>query len=153
MKGKQNRLDATLDRAVEAARREPEQALSTDARAALFEAVRDESEPKAFSSVFPPVRRWVELVSIPVAAAAMAAALLWLSGPGRVVDADDVARLEARKLGDRVVFVVDNGGRPHVVTRSTTPERFDASQSALVDRGSFEDRLDTGQDLVFYRID
>lgn len=153
MDGARHRLDEVLDRAVEAARHEPPGTLGPETRAALFRSIRDESVPKSVSPVFPPIRRWLERTLIPVAAAAMAVALLWLGGPGRAVDGNADARVEARKVGDRVVFVVRNGGRAHTVSRSTTPDRFDASQTALLDRGSFEDRLDTGHNLVFYRID
>ena len=55
------------------------------------------------------------------------------------------------KQGGDVVFVLENGGRAHQVTRSTSPEN--GGESIVVVRGSFRDDLTGGADLVFYRID
>jgi len=62
-------------------------------------------------------------------------------------------RLRAEKQGDDVIFVIANGGRPHVVQRSTAADGRMASDRLSTTGGVFRDSLGSGPDLVYYRID
>ncbi len=57
------------------------------------------------------------------------------------------------KQGDQVLFHVANGGRPHYVSRSLQPDRFEPSSAVRVSDGVYTERLSDRAGLVFYRID
>jgi hypothetical protein len=61
--------------------------------------------------------------------------------------------VEASKVGDRVVFTIANGGRQHRIVKSDRPDRFEGDSGVEAANGSYVDRLDSGADVVFYRID
>ena len=63
------------------------------------------------------------------------------------------ASLVASKQGDRVVFTIANGGRPHQVYRSTAPDGLARDRSLSVQDGVFVDPFRHDEHLVFYRID
>jgi hypothetical protein len=52
-----------------------------------------------------------------------------------------------------VLFHVANGGRPHFVSRSLQPDRFEPSSRVRVEGGAYSESLQDRADLVFYRID
>jgi hypothetical protein len=65
----------------------------------------------------------------------------------------EVPRLEAVRQGDEVIFKIANGDRSHTVRKSNSASDLQDSESVVVTDGAFRDRLDSGGDLVFYRID
>ncbi len=109
---------------------------------------------RVVGSLFLPFGRLVLAGAAPVMLVAVL--LGWVALP-RGVDPAAPAGSEAAvtvhvsKRGGDVVFVLENGGRAHRVTRSTSPEN--GGESIVVERGSFRDDLTGGADLVFYRID
>ena len=131
--------------------------LSGRARDRILRSVADggsASQERAVASLFLPFGRLVLAGAAPVMLVAVL--LGWMALP-RGVDPAAPAGSEAAvavhvsKQGGDVVFVLENGGRPHRVTRSTSPEN--GGESMGVVHGSFRDELTGGADLVFYRID
>jgi hypothetical protein len=61
--------------------------------------------------------------------------------------------LQAVRQGDEVVFVIANGGGHHTVRKSNDPRHLTDSETLVVSDGAFRDNLDSGNNLVFYRID
>jgi len=159
MERRANRASDDLDRAIAAARHDagrPER-LSEDARARIFSKIAaGEGSGRAGSPLFRPVHRWVAAGIVPAIAALGVS--LWIGGRvtdrgPRVAAVDAPVRLEVAKIGDRVVFSVRNGGRDHLVIRGESAEELAAAPASPIERGTFEDRLDAGPGLVFYRIE
>jgi hypothetical protein len=63
------------------------------------------------------------------------------------------ANVQVAKIGGSVVFTIENGDREHRISRSLRPDSFDSAGTVKVMEGTFRDDLDSGSDLVFYRID
>jgi hypothetical protein len=61
--------------------------------------------------------------------------------------------VQVAKVGDQVVFTIDNGGQPHRIQKSDRPDRFDGSATLVQGNGGFADRLESDSEIVFYRID
>jgi len=74
-------------------------------------------------------------------------------GPGAEPTADDPVDLRVAKVDGKVVFTIQNGGTPHKVSKSSDPGRFDSASAVPVTDGLFEDDVQDGPALVFYRID
>jgi hypothetical protein len=142
-----------LQRALDAWHSAPdtEETLGDDARARILRKAFDDrsSAPSRLRSLFPPVRKLVAVGVLP--AALLATALLVLMDRGGEPDA--VPAIRVSKADGRVVFDIANGGYTHYVTRSVTPARFDPSQKVEITDGSYEDRVEDGANIVFYRID
>jgi hypothetical protein len=90
-----------------------------------------------------------------LALAAVLPALVLTVGLGALVvlsPDDRPVRIEATKVDGDVVFEIANGSRAHRVTRFS---RSGAGQAAEVvtTRGAFRDRLESGTDLVLYRVE
>lgn len=148
-----------LEAAIAAARRGvTEMQLSGRARAAIFEAVWAQTDPVpgTLRPLFASPRRLAIAGALPLLLAAGMLALLGRSGPppvSSVSGASGTMHLEVSKEGDQVCFRIANGKRSHSVSRSTEPDRFDATSAVHIAEGAYSDRLDGPTDLVFYRID
>lgn len=105
------------------------------------------------SPLFLPARRFALAAVLPLLVLSLSVAYLVLPG-GTVPGADDTApRLLTSRLGDQVIFVIANGDRPHRVLKTDDPRVPGSGEPLDVEQGVFRDRLDSGADLVFYRID
>jgi hypothetical protein len=128
-----------------------EEKLSASSRSELFRRVQSPgSAPFGTVTLFPPVRRWVLAAGIPLV---LTAGLAWLGG--RVGEpAPPGVRIQVAKQGEEVVFTIADGRRVHQVRKSEDPSEFDSASAVRVrNGGSYRDGVDTGADLVFYRID
>ena len=130
--------------------------LSEGCRARILKAsrgttLRDRLSP--LRTLFLPLRGWALAGALPVALLAVALAYgLWPAGaPGNV--ADSAPMLRASRVNGEVVFEIANGGKPHQVVRTGRADDLTGGQPVAVTDGRFRDRLDSGGELVFYRID
>ena len=144
-----------LDEFLAAARdRSAGETLSAGSRDTILNGIdRSCHAEEALPRLFTPTRRIVFAGALPVV---LAAALLVGFDQGvqpPVAPAAGATRVAAVKQAGQVLFTIDNGGRSHVVSRSTSPERSADAQRVTVRGGAFEDGLDDQADLVFYRID
>jgi hypothetical protein len=150
----ENDTKTLLDEAIRASRIRAgaSETLSGECRSAIFAEVTGPGPaPRRLRGLFTPWRRVALGGAIPLALAAVLVgwtALEWNGGISPSIPSVDTA-----KVGDHVVFTIANGDREHVIVKSDRPDRFDRSAAAKVTDGSFSDRLDSGSDLVFYRID
>ncbi len=144
---------ALLDRAIRASRERGAERLSGAARQAVLSRATAAREPlRPFRRLFPPLGQMALAGALPVLLAAVTA-LAWVSGIPRksphVVD----PTIQVSKVGDQVVFTIANGDADHRVLKSGRPDVFDPAAATPLSDGSFSDALDSGADLVFYRID
>lgn len=149
--------DETLDQALADWRRSERgsERLSAPARERILEAAgRGGGQRVRFESAVPlflPARRFALATVLPLLILSVAAGYLLLpAGPAEKAGAP---RLLASRQGEEVVFVIANGDRPHTVSRVTDPRGLEAGEPVAVEQGVFRDRADSGEDLVFYRID
>lgn len=148
---------AALDQALadwRAAEKRPE-ALSGPARERILEAAGQEGTRRVRfelpSPLFLPARSFALAALLPLLVLSLAVGSFLLpTGSGT----DGAApRLLASRQGDEVVFVIANGDRPHQVLKAADPRGLEGAEPVEVEAGTFRDRLDSGTDLVFYRID
>ena len=123
---------ATRARIVREATR-PERAAAAEPLPALFPA----GSRLALAAVLP-------ALVLTVALAALVAPALTSRGSGPV-------RIQATKVNGEVVFEIANGSRAHRVTRFSRSSTGDAE--VVTTRGAFRDRLESGADLVLYRVE
>jgi hypothetical protein len=118
----------------------------------LRESSRPAAEPP-LASLFLPFRQWITAAVVPMALAGILGFAFWsedVSDPA--VLGGEIASVQVHRQGGDVVFVIDNGGAPHRVVRSTGPEGEDAE--TLPGSGRvFRDSLHGGPNIVFYRIE
>ena len=131
----------------------PEETLSEEAKRSVLGDLRKPGPaPAPLAALFTPIYRMALAGGLPVAL--IVGFLAWTTiDRDSTADRHDPASVQVAKVGDRVVFTIANGGRDHVIVRSQRADRFDPSGAASVTTGSFVDRLDSGPDVVFYRID
>jgi len=142
--------ERALDRAVEILRVEAakNQRLSVHARARVLAAVGDpqrarmDREPLA--TLFLPARRLALASVLPML-------LLSLMLGYLMIPAERGGTLTVTKRGDQVIFSISNGHQSHRVYRSDNPTRFDTVYTTTA--RAFTDQLQSGPDLVFYRVD
>lgn len=148
------KLDSTLDEAVRALRSQPEQTLPPEFAGAIIEKAlnRDLVLPSQ-SSLFLPTRRWMLAGLLPVMAVAALLAVVPALRHDRTVATAAPGRLTVSKVDGEVVFTLANGTRQHTVCKSTVPNHFDPASAVRMKGGSFTDRTEDGEGLVFYRID
>jgi hypothetical protein len=127
--------------------------LSASARDRILDAARTPAEPaeELFPALFTAPRRLLAAGALPLLLAV--GMLLLLNRSATVVPDVGVPSVQATKQGDQVFFRIANGTRDHVVYRSTSPERFEASQGVKITDGSYSEDIDDHAGLVFYRID
>jgi hypothetical protein len=132
--------------------------LSQPARTRIFrEAIRSGDrrqiqEPSV--PLFFPARRLAMATALPLLLiSVMAAYVLLPVGPVDLADSGDGPVLQALRQGDEVVFTIANGGGSHLVRKSNSPNKLADGESFVVSDGAFREPADSGEDLVFYRID
>lgn len=141
--------DVFLSRALEASRRSAGPCgISAAGRDRVLTEATGRDSLRPFPALFTP---WARLVAAGVLPLLVVGALLAVVGPPS--PQPEGVTVETDKAGDFVVFTIANGDRVHYVTKSTRPDRFDRSTAIPVRDGEFLDRADSGQELVFYRID
>jgi hypothetical protein len=148
-------MTKTLDRAIAACRSDESRSserLSDAARERVLAAARaGHPAGRRWGAVlFPPVLRMTLAGALPVAVVAGAAVWLVIGNGER---GSATSALHVAKVGDRVVFSIENGHRAHVVVRSARADRFDPTGAEAVVDSRFADALGTGPEAVFYRID
>ncbi len=142
-----------LDRMVRACREVADDTLSVEAREGVLRAVLNTApRHEALPALFTPTRRLVLTGALPLL---LAGVLLLALDDGIQSPAvgEGVPTVTVSKQGDQVLLQIANGGRPHYVSRSTQPDRFDPSSTVRVHDGAYAERLADQADLVFYRID
>jgi len=120
----------------------------------LRESLRAQVAEPVLGRLFLPARQWLVGATVPVALAMVLGLGFWFraAGPTTGPLGPSVASVEVQRQGDEVVFIIDNGGTPHRVTRSTDPRGLDAEP--VPGRGQvFRDRIDAGSSIMYYRID
>ena len=149
----EERAKVILDDAVAALRASTADEQLTDARrTAIFAAVQAVGPASPWESWRVGFRRWWAVAAL-VPLTLVLGLAIWQGGaPGGEVEVGEGVTLHASKIGDRVVFDIANGNRDHLVQKSGSPDRFDARGGELVTEGAFVDRLDSGADLVYYRV-
>ena len=142
-----------LDRMVHACREAADDRLSAEARDGILQSVRNTApRPDPLRALFTPTRRLVLTGALPLLLAVVL--LLTLDdGIQRPAVGEGVPTVRVSKQGDEVLLHIANGGRPHYVSRSTQPDRFERSSTVRVSDGVYTERLKDRADLVFYRID
>ncbi len=127
----------------------PEDRLSASARARVLSRNSQPARAHRYPRLFVPAFRLAAGFLVPVVLAGTIGLLALRPSADRVAP----ARLEARKVGDHVVFTIANGKSRHRVYKSTDPRSFDRSRGIAVEDGRFADRAHNGADLVFYLVD
>lgn len=155
--------DAGLDELLREERRiasevERVRGLSDAARARILSEVTRPTPQKPFwPPLFAPTTRLLVAGGLPLILAVAMIALVERSAGTAPVEAlglaPSPATVQVAKVGGRVEFTISNGQRSHFVSRSTVPDRFDASRRVRMTDGAYADNLDDGTALVFYRID
>ena len=144
-----------LDRAIAAARRPATaERLSSAVRDGLIDDIRSANrELRPMAPLFRPFSRSLAAVTAPVliVGLVLVAAVQYRGHVGAADAAQPVTQIEVSKVGDRVVFSIPNGGKEHTVSRSSDPRHFGVEGSVKV-ADSYVDRLDSGSNVVFYRI-
>ena len=149
-----------LERALEQWRqqRPAGQKLSQPARARIFrEAMRPRGSRKRIEAAVPlffPARRLALATALPLLLiSVMTAYVLMPGGPIDGAANGDAPILQAVRQGDEVVFTIANGGGKHLVRKSNSAKELANGETFVVSDGVFREQLDSGADLVFYRID
>lgn len=142
--------EETLLRAVVALKAEEgEEVLGEASRARIlaqtFESAHDPGIP---ASLFLPTRRLVWAGLLPVLMGVAFTLLLKHVGASPVP-----GRLVVEKEDGKVVFTVQNGGRPHYVRRAASPAELDRAEQHRIPGGTFVDSATSGPDIVYYRFD
>ncbi len=154
-KNSKNRANGSdrLGQMLAAGRNARSQALSAEARDEILNAVRAQAPAgEPLPALFTPVRRLILTGALPVLLAALL--LVGIDHEVRTpVTEEGGLRVTVSKRGDELLFTIANGGRPHVVSRSTQPDRFEPSSAVPVADGAYSESLADQADLVFYRID
>ncbi|MDH3628962.1 MAG: hypothetical protein OEV00_04525 [Acidobacteriota bacterium] len=107
-------------------------------------------------SLFLPIRRWTWAVMAPTVALAFVFGSMFFTAEAPEAGA---SLLSIEKRGGQVIFNIANGGQPHRVYRSSSPQELaDPSdlQPFAQAQGSFRDSVQSQageSNLVFYRID
>jgi hypothetical protein len=156
MKDKLKRDDLESALAEWRQQRFPELKLSQQTRARIFRAAAERHSRRIEPAVplfFPAGRLTVATVMPLLLLLLMAGYILMPGGDVEIAANGEAPRLEAVRQGDEVIFVIANGGRSHLVRKSSSASNLKDSESFVVTDGAFRDRLDSGGDLVFYRID
>ena len=135
------------------------ESLSDDAKSAIFNEFRrlhaSGEQPAPHSTLFLPAARWAWGAAVPIfALSLLVGSVLLTQGPydgGALVTPQP--RVEVSKAGENVVFVIQNGDRAHTISKSTDPAAGGEGETFTTTTGRFDDRLDSGNEIVYYRID
>ena len=122
---------------------------SATREAVLGRAFHETTAVRPFPALFVTTRRVVLAGVLPLVLLGVLVVVATVQRP--VIDR--APTVVASRVGDGVVFKIDNGKREHTVYRSTVPHRFDPEAGVRVEDGTFADAVDDGARVVFYRID
>lgn len=138
-----------LDRAVTALRgADTPETLSPAARAAILHRAAEPGEARGpLAVLFPTSWRLALAGGLPLALALIVVALAGRGGSETGQANEDPI---ARKVGGKVIFEVAAGS---TVTKSNVPFAFDDRHAVRVTDGRYADRVGSGPNLVFYRIE
>jgi hypothetical protein len=135
------------------------ESLSDDARDAIFNEFRrlhaSGEQPAPHSTLFIPAARWAWGAAVPIVALSLLVGSVLLT-QGRFDGGALVTpqpRVEVSKSGENVVFVIHNGDRAHTISKSTDRASRGEGETFTTTTGQFDDRLDSGTEIVYYRID
>ena len=150
-----------LDQAVAAWRRAEPAELSSNARANILREARKAREIKPTWAELFSFRRLAFAAAAPTVTVAALAGLWTLSVPSENSDPDATVvpivefsqEIKVSKVDGAIVFEIENGTKVHEVRKSTTPTRFDDRMTVYTEDGAFEDTINDGVALTFYRID
>ena len=124
--------------------------LAPSVRAGIIEqALHPSSTPEPLRTLFVPTWKIALTMGFSFALTAGLAAGTWLAGPVRP---EQGVTLVASKVGDRVVFDVLDGNGTHQVTKSMDVTDFQA-RPVTIEGGRFQDLIQSGPVLVFYKVD
>ena len=143
-----------LDRSIEAWKSDdaPIAHLSPRARAGILSRVGEPSAAaQGLRGLFLPAWRWAWAGVLPVVVLTIALGVLGM--PQDTGKTKTATRVEAHKLPGEVVFLIANGGVEHRVSRRSIPDGSSRGTSIVTTDGAFRDALDSGETIVFYRID
>jgi hypothetical protein len=150
-----------LDRAIQAWRGSAPTAesLSGDARNSIFNEFRklhaSGERPAPHATLFLPAARWAWGAAVPIfALSLLVGSVLMNQGPyngGALVSPQP--RVDVSKAGDHVVFQIHNGDATHRISKSESRAAGAEGESFTTTTGRFDDRLDSGSKIVYYRID
>jgi hypothetical protein len=131
-----------------------QESLRPATRARILSAARDGApQTRRSESLFLPLPRLALAAAAPTLVLTLAVAFLLLpQGGGDPVERPR-AELLASKQGNDVVFVIANGGTTYQVYKSSQVNQLGTWEPYTKTEGTFRDRLDSGADLVFYKID
>jgi hypothetical protein len=131
------------------------EALSEESRARVLDAAyqqnRGAGAPSPLVPLFVPRHRWVWAGALPALGLTLALAIVSL--PRSTDPRPAGTRVDAFKVSGEVVFLISNGGVEHRVSKRTTPGLAPAENPIPTRDGAFRDSLESGESLVFYRID
>ena len=147
-------LDAEIRDWVDAERMAPDARLSAQTRSRILGQARRSPVRRArLTALFAPTGRLALAAGLPALVLSISLGMLLIPGAPRKASSDPGITIEATKQGDEVVFLIANGNRTHRVYRSSSPTGQSSGSAYATARGSFRDRLDSGGELLFYRID
>jgi hypothetical protein len=150
-----------LDRAIQAWRgSDPStESISDDARGSIFNEFRrlhaSGERPAPHATLFLPAARWAWGAAVPIFALSLVVgSVLMTQGPydgGALVSPQP--RVDVSKAGEHVVFQIHNGDATHRISKSASRSDGDEGETFTTTTGRFDDRLDSGSKIVYYRID
>lgn len=150
-----------LDQAIQAWRGSAPstETLTDDARDSIFNEFRrlhaSGERPAPHATLFMPAARWAWGAAVPIfALSLLVGSVLMTQGPydGGAL-ASPQPRVEVSKDGEHVVFQIQNGNTTHTISKSTSRSAGNEGETFTTTTGRFDDRLDSGSDIVYYRID
>jgi len=152
---------AKLDTAIQAWRASvpSTERLSDDARDSIFNEFRrlhaSGERPAPHATLFLPAARWAWGAAVPIfALSLLVSSVLLTQGPydgGALVSPQP--RVEVSKAGEHVVFQIQNGDTTHTISKSASRSAGGEGETFTTTTGRFDDRLDSGSEIVYYRID
>jgi len=150
-----------LDQAIQAWRSSAPctETLTDDARDSIFNEFRrlhaSGERPAPHATLFMPAARWAWGAAVPIfALSLLVGSVLMTQSPydgGALVSPQP--RIEVSKAGEHVVFQIQNGNTTHTISKSTSRSAGSEGETFTTTTGRFDDRLDSGSEIVYYRID
>jgi len=152
--GRQRNLDRAVSAWRDAEASLPAERLSAGARANIRVLARqavpaDADIDRPLARLFLPLARMAAAAGVPVLI--LAVSFGWILQGGSRPETS--LSIEISKIDGQAVFDIANGGRLHRVYKSTSAGKMGSEDLFATVRGSFSDKLEGDENLVFYRID
>jgi hypothetical protein len=119
----------------------------------LNETLRGTQASRSFPSLAPLFLPWRRVALAGVLPALLLTLSLGYLLTGREDPGPGGSFVRAKRVGDEVIFVIANGKQTHRVYKSNHAAVFPQAADSIVTEGTYRDRIDHRDDLVFYRID